>query len=410
MELQIQMTDALRDIAVAYNDSSEDEHECIIDEKISTLDPIQNNHYRSSEINNDVDSENSSDDDSSDSSSNDSSTESSTEADSDNEIDNVTASNNRCHKKNREKGEFDDLPPIEDLQISVPQILCDPVGEVGWIVDQMVVVTPKPLKPTLNIDTVLFIERGERVLGRIFDVFGPVSEPHYCIRFNNSEHIKNNKIQVGMTVYYCPNTPYTTLVFMTDLLKIKATDDFGEDEHPVFSDDEEERAYYSSLKQKEIKSKTNLNKNNGEIPMKRFRNNANGTGWKSKHPWNERQFQQKNNYCDSNDYNNIQKQNIWQRLPITYNQWQSDSALAGSSQSLTNVNSTSYHPETSSAFQSNINYSWQPKPNFMWPTNDSTCTPTQIQNTPLFVRTTPLTSLPSSLLPPLPPPPPPPGF
>lgn len=36
----------------------------------------------------------------------------------------------RCHKKNREKGEFDDLPPIEDLQISVPQVLCDPVGEV----------------------------------------------------------------------------------------------------------------------------------------------------------------------------------------------------------------------------------------------------------------------------------------
>lgn len=91
--------------------------------------------------------------------------------------------------------------------------------QVGWIVDQMVVVTPKPLKPTLNIDTVLFIERGERVLGRIFDVFGPVLEPHYCVRFNNSEHIKNNKIQVGMTVYYCPNTPYTTLVFMTDLLK-----------------------------------------------------------------------------------------------------------------------------------------------------------------------------------------------
>lgn len=95
MELQVRMTDALRGIAVAYSDSSEDEQECIINEKISILDKIQDNNYRCNEINNDVDSENSNNDNSSDSSSNDSSTESSTEADSDGEIDNVTASSNR---------------------------------------------------------------------------------------------------------------------------------------------------------------------------------------------------------------------------------------------------------------------------------------------------------------------------
>lgn len=26
--------------------------------------------------------------------------------------------------------EFDNLPPIEDLKISVPEVLCDPLGEV----------------------------------------------------------------------------------------------------------------------------------------------------------------------------------------------------------------------------------------------------------------------------------------
>ena len=31
------------------------------------------------------------------------------------------------------KGEFDDLPPIEDLKISVPEVLCDPLGEVNKI-------------------------------------------------------------------------------------------------------------------------------------------------------------------------------------------------------------------------------------------------------------------------------------
>lgn len=33
-------------------------------------------------------------------------------------------------KNNEIKNELDDLPPIEDLKISVPEILCDPLGEV----------------------------------------------------------------------------------------------------------------------------------------------------------------------------------------------------------------------------------------------------------------------------------------
>lgn len=33
-------------------------------------------------------------------------------------------------KKKQIENEFDDLPPIEDLKISVPEVLCDPLGEV----------------------------------------------------------------------------------------------------------------------------------------------------------------------------------------------------------------------------------------------------------------------------------------
>lgn len=83
----------------------------------------------------------------------------------------------------------------------------------------MVVVRPKPGKPTLNLESILFIERGRRVLGRVFDVFGQVSDPHYCVRFNNSKHIQENKIKVGMNVYFCPNTEYTTVVFLHELTK-----------------------------------------------------------------------------------------------------------------------------------------------------------------------------------------------
>ena len=83
----------------------------------------------------------------------------------------------------------------------------------------MVVVRPKSGKPTLNLDTVLFVERGRRVLGRIFDVFGQVTDPHYCVRFNSSKHIEESKIKPGMNVYYCPNTEYTTVVFLHELTK-----------------------------------------------------------------------------------------------------------------------------------------------------------------------------------------------
>lgn len=87
------------------------------------------------------------------------------------------------------------------------------------MVDQLVIVKPKPGKPTLNIDTVLFIEKGKRVLGQIFEVFGQVTDPHYAVRFNNAQHIVDNNIKTGMVVYYCPNTPHTSLVFVTDLTK-----------------------------------------------------------------------------------------------------------------------------------------------------------------------------------------------
>lgn len=91
--------------------------------------------------------------------------------------------------------------------------------KVGWFVKEVVIVCPKPDKPTLNSDTVLFIDKGQKVLGRICEVFGPVKDPHYSVRFNSSEHIEQRGIKKGMLVYYSPGDLYTTLVFLKDLEK-----------------------------------------------------------------------------------------------------------------------------------------------------------------------------------------------
>ncbi|XP_033207890.1 H/ACA ribonucleoprotein complex non-core subunit NAF1 isoform X2 [Belonocnema kinseyi] len=250
---------------------------------------------------------------------------------------NVKTPNQRSQRA--EKGEYDDLPPIEELQINVPEVLCDPLGEVAWIVDQMVVVRPKPGKPTLNIDTVLFVERGRRVLGRVFDVFGQVTDPHYCVRFNNSKHIEESKIQVGMNVYFCPNTEYTTVVFLHDLTKMKASDPTGDDEPPEFSDDEEEQAYYQNLRKQQKNDKVD---SGSDIPNKRKRtigpkpsgakSGGPKSGWQSHHPWNTKRNPQNQhqgsghsqpNPIDSQQPRNSQnwygppayQQNLWPRFP-----------------------------------------------------------------------------------------------
>lgn len=73
--------------------------------------------------------------------------------------------------------------------------------------------------PPLDIDTVLFLDRGQRVLGKIFEVFGPVREPLYCIRFNSREHIKAKNIIKEQVVYCAPQTEYTSYIHTAELLK-----------------------------------------------------------------------------------------------------------------------------------------------------------------------------------------------
>ena len=148
------------------------------------------------------------------------------------------------------KGEFlnSDLPPIEDLHISVPEFECVPLGKISSIVDDLVVVKAHPNTAALDIDSVLFLEKGKRTLGKVFDVIGPVASPFYCVRFNSTQHIKDNNVTVESEVYCAPRTEHTSFVFVEQLRKMKGSDASWKDdiepqkEQQDFSDDEEERA------------------------------------------------------------------------------------------------------------------------------------------------------------------------
>ena len=119
------------------------------------------------------------------------------------------------------KGELlpSDLPPIEDLHITVPEYECLEVGTVSSIVDQMVVVKSKPNTAALDLDSILFLDKGQKPLGKVFDVIGPVMQPFYCVRFNSNDHIREKNIEIGNPIFFAPRTEHTNFVFLAELMK-----------------------------------------------------------------------------------------------------------------------------------------------------------------------------------------------
>ncbi len=139
------------------------------------------------------------------------------------------------------------LPPIEDLFITVPEAECHRIGTVERLVGDLVIVKADPGTPALDLDSVLFLDKGRRALGRVFDVLGRVSEPRYCIRFNSREHASESGAESGKEVFCAPRTEHSSFVFVEQLRRMKGSDASwkGDEEPPPkfldFSDDEEER-------------------------------------------------------------------------------------------------------------------------------------------------------------------------
>lgn len=185
---------------------------------------------------------------------------------SDSEVEIVTKLPKETVKARGEMG-IDDLPPIEDLKITVAEEECVELGKIFSIVEQLgkfeiernirtqlayflfqlVLVDSLPGTVPLDLDTVLFLDKGKRPLGQVFDVLGNISSPLYCVRFNSNQEILDKQLTVGTIVYVAPRTEHTTFVILGNLMKQKGCD--ASWEHDVetpskcmeYSDDEEER-------------------------------------------------------------------------------------------------------------------------------------------------------------------------
>ncbi|GBP10446.1 hypothetical protein EVAR_76313_1 [Eumeta japonica] len=183
----------------------------------------------------------------------------------------------------RVRGELslDDLPPIEDLAISLPAQETEPIGKVASIVDKLVTVRAMPGTPAVDLDSVLFLDKGAKPLGKVFDVFGPVTEPYYCVRFNSNEHVKEKGIEPGMDVYIAPKSDHTNYVFLSELMRIKGSDaSWRDDVEPPpsqldYSDDEEEQKANRAKKEKKKQESDNAEENAERRKSQEVRRNQN---------------------------------------------------------------------------------------------------------------------------------------
>nr|XP_031360582.1 H/ACA ribonucleoprotein complex non-core subunit NAF1 [Lonchura striata domestica] len=165
------------------------------------------------------------------------------------EDDHPNEKNNRSYcLRTKDELPIDKLPPVEDLSIILPDnVELKLFGTVSSVIEQLVIIESLRGLPPVNEESIIFKEDRQAV-GKIFEIFGPVSHPFYVIRFNNSEHIKEKGVNVQDSMYFAPSVEdFTQYIFAEKLKQEKGSDaSWKNDQEPPpevldFSDDEQER-------------------------------------------------------------------------------------------------------------------------------------------------------------------------
>ncbi|XP_044286826.1 H/ACA ribonucleoprotein complex non-core subunit NAF1 isoform X2 [Varanus komodoensis] len=181
--------------------------------------------------------------------------------------------NNSCSPRKKD-GMSENPFPVEDLIILLPEsVELMSFGKVSSIIEHLVIIESQKGLPPVNEDTVLFKEDRQSV-GKIFEVFGPVSHPFYVVQFNSPEHIESKGIKIHDAVYFAPSVEsFTQYIFPEKLKQERGSDaSWKNDEEPPpealdFSDDEKERAAKQkksqNLRRKKFRSQQDNSNENG---------------------------------------------------------------------------------------------------------------------------------------------------
>ncbi|KAI4832987.1 hypothetical protein KUCAC02_015921 [Chaenocephalus aceratus] len=149
--------------------------------------------------------------------------------------------------KTRDEVLLEELPAVEEVLVSLPEDAeLKPVGTVSSIIQQLVIIQSLKDTPPLTDDSVIFTS-DRLAVGKVFEVFGPVSSPLYILRFSSEEQIRSKGLTEGLTLYYTPSIKEYAKYILTQQLQVYKGSDasWKNDQEPPaealdYSDDEKE--------------------------------------------------------------------------------------------------------------------------------------------------------------------------
>ncbi|OEL37012.1 hypothetical protein BAE44_0001971 [Dichanthelium oligosanthes] len=153
--------------------------------------------------------------------------------------------------RGKSKHEAEVLPPVPKIEIQLePHHQTLPVGIVSAIMGERVIVEGSVQHNPLNEGSILWITESRMPLGIVDELFGPVKNPYYLVRYNSEEDVPAG-ISAGTSVSFVAE-------FADHILNMKelyakgydaSADHDEQEDEPEFSDDEKEAEYKRSLRQ-----------------------------------------------------------------------------------------------------------------------------------------------------------------
>ncbi|KAI4962811.1 hypothetical protein ZWY2020_025299 [Hordeum vulgare] len=148
------------------------------------------------------------------------------------------------------KHEAETLPPVPKIEVQLePHHKALPVGTISSIMGERVIVEGSVQHNPLNEGSILWITESRTPLGIVEELFGPVKNPYYLVRYNSVEEVPSG-ISAGTVSF--------VMEFANHILNVKELYTKGYDgsgnniedqtDDPEFSDDEKEAEYKKSLR------------------------------------------------------------------------------------------------------------------------------------------------------------------
>uniref|UniRef100_A0A0D9WIC2 H/ACA ribonucleoprotein complex non-core subunit NAF1 n=1 Tax=Leersia perrieri TaxID=77586 RepID=A0A0D9WIC2_9ORYZ len=182
------------------------------------------------------------------------------------------------------KHEVEVLPPVPKIEVKLePHHKTLPVGTISAIMGERLIVEGSVQHNPLNEGSILWITESRTPLGIVDELFGPVKNPYYLVRYNSSEEVPA-EISAGTAVSFVAE--FADHILNMKELYAKGYDGSGENDEDQtdleFSDDEKEAEYKRSLKQ--AKRQTDRQHENKKTSGDKKRSQSRGAGFQKDMP------------------------------------------------------------------------------------------------------------------------------